>query len=96
MNTWVTLTDTFSRLAGRAGNLNRRIACVRGGASRCFMAVVGPGLITSNVDNDAGGIARLHHRRRAVWLRAALVADSDDHCSLCERRNVRAHGRGDG
>ncbi len=36
----------------------RRGARVRGaGASRVFLAVVGPGLITSNVDNDAGGIS---------------------------------------
>ncbi len=56
MNTWVTLTDTFSRLAGRGRNLSRRS---RGARRRLavFMAVVGPGLITSNVDNDAGGIA---------------------------------------
>src|SRR5690348_14185143 len=56
MNTWATFTDTFSRLAGRAGNLKRRS---RGARRRLalFMAVVGPGLITSNVDNDAGGIA---------------------------------------
>ncbi len=56
MNTWVTLTDTFSRLAGQGKNLNRRS---RGARRRLalFLAVVGPGLITSNVDNDAGGIA---------------------------------------
>src|SRR5579859_6959652 len=56
MNTWVTLTDTFSRLAGRAGKLNRRSRSARRRLA-LFMAVVGPGLITSNVDNDAGGIA---------------------------------------
>src|SRR5579859_5289892 len=55
MNTWVTLTDTFSRLAGRAGKLNRRSRSARRRLA-LFLAVVGPGLITSNVDNDAGGI----------------------------------------
>jgi NRAMP (natural resistance-associated macrophage protein)-like metal ion transporter len=55
MNTWITLTDTLStwmaqgkKLNGRTRPLRRRIAV--------FLAVVGPGLITSNVDNDAGGI----------------------------------------
>lgn len=55
MNTWVTLERTFAgfksrgaRLARRARPYRRRIAL--------FLAVVGPGLITSNVDNDAGGI----------------------------------------
>ena len=56
MNTWVTLTDTFSRLAGRSKELNRRTRTLRRRLA-LFMAVVGPGLITSNVDNDAGGIA---------------------------------------
>ncbi len=55
MNTWITLTDTLSswvehgkRLNSRTRPLRRRIAV--------FLAVIGPGLITSNVDNDAGGI----------------------------------------
>ncbi len=55
MNTWITLTDTLSawmgrgkKLSGRTRPYRRRIAV--------FLAVVGPGLITSNVDNDAGGI----------------------------------------
>ena len=56
MNTWVTLTDTFSRLAGQGKELNRRTRTLRRRLA-LFMAVVGPGLITSNVDNDAGGIA---------------------------------------
>jgi Mn2+/Fe2+ NRAMP family transporter len=56
MNTWTTLTDTFSRLAGGAKDFNRRTRTVRRRLA-VFMAVVGPGIITSNVDNDAGGIA---------------------------------------
>ena len=56
MNTWITLTDTFSRLAGRAKDFNRRTRTVRRRLA-VFLAVVGPGLITSNVDNDAGGIS---------------------------------------
>jgi NRAMP (natural resistance-associated macrophage protein)-like metal ion transporter len=56
MNTWTTLTDRFSRLAAggkeflrHTRSLRRRLAII--------LAVVGPGIITSNVDNDAGGIA---------------------------------------
>jgi NRAMP (natural resistance-associated macrophage protein)-like metal ion transporter len=56
MNTWVTLTDTVSRLAGRGKDFNRRTRTLRRRLA-VFLAVVGPGLITSNVDNDAGGIS---------------------------------------
>jgi len=56
MNTWVTLTDTFSRLAKRSRELRRRTRFSRKRLA-VFLAVVGPGLITSNVDNDAGGIS---------------------------------------
>src|SRR6202451_1398232 len=56
MNTWTTLTDTFSRLAGRGKHFSRRTRTMRRRLA-VFFAVVGPGLITSNVDNDAGGIA---------------------------------------
>ena len=55
MDTWTTLTERFSRLAAggkeflrRTRSLRRRLAVI--------LAVVGPGIITSNVDNDAGGI----------------------------------------
>src|ERR1039458_5710961 len=56
MNTWITLTDTLSRLASRGKNFSRRTRTMRRRLA-VFLAVVGPGLITSNVDNDAGGIA---------------------------------------
>lgn len=56
MNTWLTLTDTVSRLAARGKEFNRRSRSWRKRIA-LFLAVVGPGLITSNVDNDAGGIS---------------------------------------
>jgi NRAMP (natural resistance-associated macrophage protein)-like metal ion transporter len=56
MNTWVTLTDTVSRLASRGKEFNRRTRTLQKRLA-LFLAVVGPGLITSNVDNDAGGIS---------------------------------------
>jgi NRAMP (natural resistance-associated macrophage protein)-like metal ion transporter len=55
MHTWVTISDTFSRLADRSKELRRRTRPWRRRIA-LFLAVVGPGLITSNVDNDAGGI----------------------------------------
>ena len=56
MNTWVTLTDTVSRLAERGKLFSSRTRAWRRRIA-LFLAVVGPGLITSNVDNDAGGIS---------------------------------------
>ena len=56
MNTWVTLVDTFEQLSERGKNFARRTRPLRRRLA-VFLAVIGPGLITSNVDNDAGGIA---------------------------------------
>lgn len=56
MNTWGTLTANFSRLAERGKEFSRRTRPWRRRIA-LFLAVVGPGLITSNVDNDAGGIS---------------------------------------
>src|SRR5580693_2532670 len=54
MNTWITLTDAVSRLASRGKDFNHRTRTWQKRHAR-FLAVVGPALITSNVDNDAGG-----------------------------------------
>ncbi len=56
MNTWVTLVDTFGQLSERGKDFARRTRPARRRLA-VFLAVIGPGLITSNVDNDAGGIA---------------------------------------
>jgi Mn2+/Fe2+ NRAMP family transporter len=56
MNTWITLTDTVSRLVERGKLFSHRSRAWRRRIA-LFLAVVGPGLITSNVDNDAGGIS---------------------------------------
>ena len=56
MNTWITLTDSIARLGKRSRELGRNTRTIRR-RLLVFFAVVGPGLITSNVDNDAGGIA---------------------------------------
>src|SRR6202140_698483 len=53
---WNAITAKFDR--GRAGDtdLQKKIRGLRRRLT-LLLAVVGPGLITSNVDNDAGGIA---------------------------------------
>src|ERR1700730_959567 len=56
MNTWVTIERTFAGIKVRGKEINRRIRPFRKRIA-LFLAVVGPGLITSNVDNDAGGIS---------------------------------------
>lgn len=56
MNTWGALTANFSRLTQRGKEFNRKTRPWRRRIA-LFLAVVGPGLITSNVDNDAGGIS---------------------------------------
>src|SRR5215472_4183365 len=54
MNTWVTIERTFADIKVQGKAINRRIRPYRRRIA-LFLAVVGPGLITSNVDNDAGG-----------------------------------------
>ncbi|HVB56563.1 MAG TPA: Nramp family divalent metal transporter [Candidatus Acidoferrales bacterium] len=56
MNTWITLTDMLSSWTARGKDFSRRTRSTRRRLA-VLLAVVGPGLITSNVDNDAGGIA---------------------------------------
>jgi len=50
------LTDTASRLGARGRQFAHRFRPMRRRLA-VLLAVVGPGLITSNVDNDAGGIS---------------------------------------
>ncbi len=53
---WETLKSSFEGLQTRGENLQQKIRGLRRRLT-LLLAVVGPGLITSNVDNDAGGIA---------------------------------------
>src|SRR6202041_1702871 len=56
MNAWATLTDSLAAWKKRGTNLSRRSSFWRS-CIALVLAVVGPVLITSNVDNDAGGIS---------------------------------------
>jgi NRAMP (natural resistance-associated macrophage protein)-like metal ion transporter len=53
---WELLKSSFEGLQTRGTNLQQKIRGLRRRLT-LLLAVVGPGLITSNVDNDAGGIA---------------------------------------
>ena len=53
---WDTLKSSLEGLQTRGENLQQKIRGLRRRLT-LLLAVVGPGLITSNVDNDAGGIA---------------------------------------
>jgi NRAMP (natural resistance-associated macrophage protein)-like metal ion transporter len=53
---WDSLKSSFEGLQSRGENLQQKIRGLRRRLT-LLLAVVGPGLITSNVDNDAGGIA---------------------------------------
>jgi Mn2+/Fe2+ NRAMP family transporter len=53
---WDTIKSSFEGLEARGENLQQKIRALRRRLT-LLLAVVGPGLITSNVDNDAGGIA---------------------------------------
>jgi hypothetical protein len=60
-----------------------------------FLAVLGPGFITANVDNDPNGIFTYSQAGRAVRLHPALDHDSGDPGAHRRPGNVRAHGCGD-
>ncbi len=53
---WESLKSSFEGLQTRGENLQQKLRGLRRRLT-LLLAVVGPGLITSNVDNDAGGIA---------------------------------------
>src|SRR5579864_4541725 len=55
MTTRTTLNDRLSSLRTRGQDFGRRSRTWRRRIA-LFLAVIGPGIITSNVDNDAGGI----------------------------------------
>src|ERR1700682_490910 len=53
---WQTISAKFENVRSGGTDLQKRIRGLRRRLT-LLLAVVGPGLITSNVDNDAGGIA---------------------------------------
>src|SRR6202040_3626197 len=53
---WGVITTGVDVLKSRGGDLQKRLRALRHRLTM-LLAVIGPGLITSNVDNDAGGIS---------------------------------------
>jgi Mn2+/Fe2+ NRAMP family transporter len=53
---WQTIKGGFAAVQARGETLHQRVRGLRRRLT-LLLAVIGPGLITSNVDNDAGGIA---------------------------------------
>src|ERR1700731_341229 len=53
---WEAITTRVDAVKSRGGSLQKRLRGLRHRLT-LLLAVVGPGLITSNVDNDAGGIS---------------------------------------
>jgi Mn2+/Fe2+ NRAMP family transporter len=92
MNARATINDTLSSLRTRGKDLGRRSRTFRRRLA-VFLAVVGPGLITSNVDNDAGGIgtytaAGAHFGYTLLWslipMTIALYVSEE----MCARMGV--------
>jgi Mn2+/Fe2+ NRAMP family transporter len=71
MMNWMQLTSRVQALRDRGGELRKRGRSWRRRLA-LYLAVLGPGLITSNVDNDAGGIstyslAGAHYGYALLW-----------------------------
>src|ERR1700687_5099168 len=68
---WEAITTRVDVLKARGGDLETRLRALRHRLT-LLLAVIGPGLITSNVDNDAGGIstytqAGAHYGYALLW-----------------------------
>ena len=59
---WAMLKSALESAQNRGTDLQKRVRGLRRRIT-LLLAVVGPGLITSNVDNDAGGISDLRRRQ---------------------------------
>src|SRR5258708_25551382 len=53
---WEAITTRVEAVKSRGSSLQKRLRALRHRLT-LLLAVIGPGLITSNVDNDAGGIS---------------------------------------
>lgn len=87
-----TISEALSAWKTRGAELGRRSRMTRRRLA-VFMAVVGPGLITSNVDNDAGGIATYtqvgaHSGYGLLWLIVPLTIALYLSEEMCGRMGV--------
>ena len=61
-----------------------------------FFILMGPGIITSNVDNDAGGITTYSLAGARIRIKTDLVPDPNYDRPDRDPGDVRSHGRGNG
>ncbi|MGA8101119.1 MAG: divalent metal cation transporter [Candidatus Acidiferrales bacterium] len=86
------ISNALAAWKSRSDNLGRRSRAARRRLA-IFFAVVGPGLITSNVDNDAGGIATYtqtgaHSGYALLWLLIPLTVALYVSEEMCARMGV--------
>ena len=79
---WGAISARFERVRAGDTDLQKKIRGLRRRLA-LLLAVVGPGLITSNVDNDAGGIsvytqAGAKYGYALLWSRLCLARASAD------------------
>jgi Mn2+/Fe2+ NRAMP family transporter len=90
--TYVELATTFDRWKERWGKFARRTRALRRRLA-VILAVVGPGIITSNVDNDAGGIttytlAGAQFGYKLLWVLIPLTIALYVSEEMCARMGV--------
>jgi Mn2+/Fe2+ NRAMP family transporter len=90
--TYVELVTTFGQWKQRLGVFGRRTRALRRRIA-VIMAVVGPGIITSNVDNDAGGIttytlAGAQFGYKLLWVLIPLTIALYVSEEMCARMGV--------
>ncbi|MGH9742840.1 MAG: Nramp family divalent metal transporter [Candidatus Acidiferrum sp.] len=89
---WQTLKSTFEGLQTRGTDLQHKIRALRRRLT-LLLAVIGPGLITSNVDNDAGGIATYtqagaHYGYALLWTLIPMTIALYVTEEMCARMGV--------
>jgi len=90
--TYVELVTTFGRMKERWGKFARRTRALRRRLA-VILAVIGPGIITSNVDNDAGGIttytlAGAQFGYKLLWVLIPLTIALYVSEEMCARMGV--------
>src|SRR5258708_16545442 len=89
---WEAITTRVDAAKSRGSDLQKRLRGLRHRLT-LLLAVVGPGLITSNVDNDAGGIsvytqAGAQYRYALLWSLIPMTIAPYVTEEMCARMGV--------
>ena len=89
---WESLKSSFEGLQARGTDLQHKLRGLRRRLT-LLLAVIGPGLITSNVDNDAGGIATYsqagaHYGYALLWTLIPMTVALYVTEEMCARMGV--------